>query len=49
MDEELTILPNPDGSGPVVISIGVPAGAAPDVITSTSTNGNDTKSRRGKW
>jgi hypothetical protein len=49
MDEELTILTNPDGSGPVVISIGVPAGAAPDVITSTSTNSNDTKSRRRKW
>jgi hypothetical protein len=27
MDEELTILTNPDGSGPVVISIGVPTGA----------------------
>ena len=50
MDEELTILTNPDGSGPVVISIGVPTGAAaPPVITSTSTNSNDTKSRRGKW
>jgi len=49
MDEELTILTNPDGSGPVVISIGVPvpSGAAPDLITSASTNGNETKSRRG--
>ena len=49
MDEELTIVTNPDGSEPVVISIGVPTGAAPPIITSTSTNSNDTISRRGDW
>jgi hypothetical protein len=49
MDEELTILTNPDVNGPVIISIGVPTGATLPVIISTSTNSNDTKSRRGKW
>ena len=51
MDDELTILAYTDGSGPAVISIGVPTGAAHHVIASTTTkNSNETKSqRRNKW
>ena len=51
MDDELTILAYTDGSGPAVISIGVPTGAAHHVITSTTTkNSNaETNSRRNKW
>ncbi len=49
MDEELTILTNPDGSGPVVISIGAPTGAAtPPVITSIFYQQQRYKIKEGK-